>query len=163
MVIDPQLYRRVLGQYPTGIAAITAQEGIEHPVAQIVGTFTSVSMEPPLVAFLPAKTSRSWASIKKSGKFCVNVLAENHQALCQTIFQGEPDVLNSLEYSLTSSGNPRFDGCLAWIDCSVWAVHDAGDHEIVIGLIENLEAGDAKKPLVFFQGQYGTFQEFTNK
>lgn len=162
-LINAQHFRQVLAQYPTGVSAITAQQGLDGPVAQIVGTFTSVSLDPPLVAFIPAKTSRSWASIKKSGKFCVNILAESQQALCKTIFQGEPDALESLQYELGPNGSPRFDACLAWIDCSVWAVHDAGDHEIVIGLVEGLDVGNSVNPLIFFQGKYGTFERFDGK
>jgi flavin reductase (DIM6/NTAB) family NADH-FMN oxidoreductase RutF len=162
MTIDPQLFRRVLGHYPTGVCAVTSAGG-ERPVALIVGTFSSVSLDPPLVGFFPVKTSRSWAAIRAAERFCVNVLAAGQQTLCDTIFRGGGDVLDELPHHPSPAGHPRFDGALAWIDCALWAVHDGGDHDIVLGAVQALGEGAPGEPLLFFRGGYGNFAAFDQR
>ncbi|MFM6931786.1 MAG: flavin reductase family protein, partial [Novosphingobium sp.] len=75
--IDPAVFRRVLGNYPTGVTVVTAMGEDGQPIGMVVGTFTSVSLDPPLVGFLPDKRSSSWPQIEKAGHFCVNVLARD--------------------------------------------------------------------------------------
>src|ERR1700761_8846115 len=80
---DAATFRRVLGHYPTGVCIVTAMEAGETPAGMAVGSFTSVSLDPPLVAFFPDKRSSSWPRIERAGKFCVNVLAADQTEICQ--------------------------------------------------------------------------------
>lgn len=156
-VIDPQTYRRVLGQYPTGVCVITADSDEYGKCGMVVGSFTSVSLDPPLVAFLPAKTSGTWPKIRSAGSFCVNILSADQEDVCRTFFASTGDKFATVETSPAASGAPVIDGAVAWLDCDLEDVHDAGDHYIVVGRIRSLESAVRHLPLIFFQGGYGAF------
>jgi 3-hydroxy-9,10-secoandrosta-1,3,5(10)-triene-9,17-dione monooxygenase reductase component len=84
--IDPERFREVLGQYPTGVVVVTAMGPADDALGMTVGSFTSVSIDPPLVAFLPSKMSSSWRSLRESGgSFCVNVLSSDQEDVCRAI------------------------------------------------------------------------------
>lgn len=155
--IDSATFRRVLGHYPTGVCVVTAAGEDGVPVGMVVGSFTSVSLDPPLVAFFPAKSSRSWPRIETVGKFCVNVLASDQQGLCRQLAGPGPDKFAGVSHRVSGNGSPILDGVVAWIDCSLDAVHEAGDHYIVLGRVVALEVDRPERPLLFFQGSYGEF------
>ncbi|MBH1992727.1 MAG: flavin reductase family protein [Sphingomonadaceae bacterium] len=154
---DSATFRRVLGHYPTGVCVVTAVEADGAPVGMVVGSFTSVSLDPPLVAFFPAKTSTSWPRIAAVGKFCVNVLASDQQPLCRKIAGPGSDKFDGVSHRVSANGSPILDDVVAWIDCAMDAVHEAGDHYIVLGRVLALEVDRPDRPLLFFQGNYGEF------
>jgi len=155
---DSGTFRRVLGHYPTGVCVVTAVEDSQAPTGMVVGSFTSVSLDPPLVAFFPAKNSQSWPRIEKAGKFCVNILASDQKPLCQQFsVKGGDDKFAGVTHRVSANGSPILDGVVAWIDCQLEAVHEAGDHYIVLGRVIALEVETPGKPLLFFQGGYGEF------
>ncbi|MFP5435935.1 MAG: flavin reductase family protein, partial [Alphaproteobacteria bacterium] len=121
------------------------------------GSFTSVSLDPPLVAFFPAKSSSSWPRIEAVGKFCVNILASDQQPLCRQIAAPGPDKFAGIVHRVSANGSPILDDVVAWIDCALDAVHEAGDHYIVLGKVVALEVDRPERPLLFFQGSYGEF------
>ena len=122
-----------------------------------VGSFTSVSLDPPLVAFFPDRTSKSWAKIKECGRFCVNVLGADQEDVCRRFASKADDKFAGLDWRATSQGSPLIDGVLAWIDCELDAVHEAGDHFIVVGRVRELDVEVSSLPLLFFRGGYGRF------
>lgn len=148
-------FRDVLGRFATGVTVITAtSEG--EPVGMTCQSFSSVSLTPPLVLFCPAKTSRAWPLIRKSGKFAVNLLAHGQDDISNTMATKGIDKFAEVDWRpSTVTGSPLIAGTLAHIDCSIHAVHEAGDHYIVVGLVEQLEPGEADEPLLFSQGKYG--------
>ena len=148
-------YRDVLGQYASGVTVVTTVEG-GTPVGMTCQSFTSVSLDPPLVAFLPMKTSRAFAAIRKSRRFCVNFLAAEQVEVSSTFASRAEDKFADIEWEPTSAGMPRIDGIVGWVDCTVQDVHEAGDHYLVIGRVEDLGHGDADKPLLFHRGRYRT-------
>jgi 3-hydroxy-9,10-secoandrosta-1,3,5(10)-triene-9,17-dione monooxygenase reductase component len=151
---DALLFRGVLGQFPTGVTVVTANTP-DGPVGLAVGSFTSVSLEPPLVGFLPAQTSTSWPLIRDSGAFCVNVLAEDQQDLARAFATPGGDRFADRSWTAAPhSGAPILDGVLAWIDCDVAGVSEAGDHHFVLGQVRALGAATDGSPLVFFRGSY---------
>jgi len=152
---DAAKFRQTLGHYPTGVCAITATQADGTPVAMIVGSFTSVSLEPPLVAFFPDKSSSSWAKIAECSGFCVNVLADDQGDLCRTLASKDPDKFSGVPYRLSELGAPILDRTLAWVDCSFHAVHEAGDHFIVVGEVHALDLHHPGAPLLFHKGSYG--------
>ncbi|MCZ9880232.1 flavin reductase [Arthrobacter sp. B2a2-09] len=157
-LIDPQLFRRVLGHYPTGVCVITALDPETGPIGMTVGTFTSVSLDPALIAFLPTKESGTYQRIRKIGTFCVNVLASNQDDLCRLFARRGADKFDEVAWNPAPSGAPVIDDAIAWIDCQLFAVHEAGDHDIVIGEVTGLgTVDDSMPPLLFFQGGYGRF------
>lgn len=155
---DSATFRRVLGHYPTGVCVVTAVEQDDGPVGMVVGSFTSVSLDPPLVAFFPAKTSSSWPRIEGAGRFCVNILASDQQQLCARFAaRGVEDKFSGVSHRVSANGSPILDGVVAWIDCMLEAVYEAGDHYIALGRVAALEVESPGKPLLFFQGAYGEF------
>lgn len=154
---DPKWFRQVLGQYPTGVCVITAMQADGRAAGMAVGSFTSVSLDPPLVAFLPDRGSTSWPRIQAAGRFCVNILGAEQEDVCRRFASKMPDKFDGLPYRLSGLGSPIIDGAIAWIDCEVRTVHEAGDHYIVIGLVKDLQIESGDLPLLFFQGGYGQF------
>lgn len=154
---DGATFRRVLGHYPTGVCVVTAVEADGTPTGMVVGSFTSVSLHPPLVAFFPAKSSGSWPRIAAVGKFCVNILASDQQPLCRQFAASGADKFAGVSHRVSAGGSPILDGVVAWIDCTMDAVHEAGDHYIVLGRVDALEVDRPGRPLLFFQGSYGEF------
>jgi flavin reductase (DIM6/NTAB) family NADH-FMN oxidoreductase RutF len=151
---DSRTFRHVLGHFATGVAVITAA-GPSGPAAMLVSSFTSVSLEPPLVAFLPDKSSTSWPAIRAAGSFCVNILSAGQQDLCAQFARKGGDKFAGVQWHPAPSGAPVLEGVMAWIDCELTQTFESGDHFIAIGRVLQLEAADfGAAPLVFFQGGF---------
>jgi 3-hydroxy-9,10-secoandrosta-1,3,5(10)-triene-9,17-dione monooxygenase reductase component len=155
--IDPVQFRQVLGAYPTGVCAITATGADSAPVGMVVGTFTSVSLDPPLVGFLPDKASATWPLIEASGHFCVNVLASDQLDICRQISGRAVNKFDGIDLALSAHGHPVIANALARIDCAIHDVVDAGDHWFVLGRVLSLEATRDDNPMLFWRGRYGGF------
>lgn len=155
--IDSSIFRRTLGNYPTGVCVVTAVQDDGTPVGMSVGSFTSVSLDPPLVGFFPDRKSTSWPRIQSAGRFCVNVLADHQEPICRVFASKAEDKFAGIPYRPAPGGSPILDGVLAWIDCELHSVQGAGDHYLVLGQVRSLEIGHSGKPLLFFQGGYGKF------
>ncbi len=154
---DAEWFRSVLGRYPTGVSVVTGIGPDGSPVGLAVGSFTSVSLDPPLVAFLPATSSSSWPKIEPGHKFCVNILAADQEPVCRAFASKAADKFAGLSWRPASSGSPILDDAVAWVDCDLEVVHQAGDHLIVIGRVRDLDIERPTLPLLFFQGGYGKF------
>jgi 3-hydroxy-9,10-secoandrosta-1,3,5(10)-triene-9,17-dione monooxygenase reductase component len=160
MPFDAQRFRRVLGHFATGVAVITAA-GPTGPAGMVVSSFTSVSLEPPLVAFLPDKKSNSWRQIQAAGHFCVNILREGQEDLCARFAARGADKFAGVDWRAGTSGSPILENVMAWIDCELVETFESGDHYIAIGEVLELEAAaELATPLVFFQGGYGAFSQY---
>jgi flavin reductase (DIM6/NTAB) family NADH-FMN oxidoreductase RutF/DNA-binding IclR family transcriptional regulator len=157
---DSRWFRQVLGHYPTGVAVVTAA-GQDGPAGMAVGSFTSVSLDPPLIAFLPDRGSSSYPKIRQAGSFCVNVLSAEQEAVCRAFAAKGADKFAGLSWRPASSGAPVIEGAVAWIDCDFDAEYEAGDHYIVLGRVRELHVASATLPLLFFQGGYGRFAPLT--
>jgi flavin reductase (DIM6/NTAB) family NADH-FMN oxidoreductase RutF len=157
--IDSTRFRHVLGHFPTGVTIVTADPG-DGPVGLTIGSFTSVSLDPPLVGFLPGKGSTSWPGIERAGRFCVNVLAADQAELCWRFARERDDKFDGIGWSSsTRTASPVLDGVLAWIDCTIEHVVDAGDHWFVLGRVVDLHAADRSDPMIFFRGKVGGFAD----
>jgi flavin reductase (DIM6/NTAB) family NADH-FMN oxidoreductase RutF len=149
---DARAFRGLLGHYPTGVCAITATDTAGRPVALVVGSFTSVSLDPPLVGFLPAKSSATWPLLRAAGRFCANILSAEQADLCARLSRRSGDRFAGLDCGLSPLGNPILPGVVAWVDCAITAVTDAGDHDFVLGRVEGMATGNGGPPLVFHRG-----------
>ncbi|MEQ1702920.1 MAG: flavin reductase family protein [Ilumatobacteraceae bacterium] len=163
MSLDPMKFRQVLGHFPTGVTVITATSADGTPVGFTIGSFTSVSLDPPLVGFLPMVNSERWSAINASGSFCVNVLGAHQADLCWQF--AKSSITEPFEgvawHPSAITGSPVLDGSIAWIDCAIEGVVDAGDHHFVLGRVlelEHTEPESEPNPLLFFKGQLGKFQ-----
>ncbi|MDQ4068374.1 MAG: flavin reductase family protein [Actinomycetota bacterium] len=155
--IDTARFRQVLGHFATGVTVVTTA-GEEEPAGLSVNSFTSVSLDPPLIAFCVASASRTWPLIRAKGAFCVNILAEDQEHLSRAFARRSPDKFRGVGWRPAESGAPVLSGALAWLDCSVEAEHGAGDHVIVVGRVREMGVAHEGGPLVFYRGGYGRFQ-----
>jgi len=153
MPYEPAIFRSVLGHFASGIVIVTSGL-VGEPLGLTAQSFTSVSLDPPLVLFCPAKSSTTWPNVQRAGNFCVNVLGEHQKATCQQFAVSGASKFDGVEWAWNGNGLPVIAGCIAYIECSLHQVHDAGDHEIAMGLVTDLRLGDPKHPLLFFQGAY---------
>lgn len=157
--IDPKHFRSVLGHFPTGVTIVTGMSAT-GPVGLTIGSFTSVSLDPPLVGFLPQTSSGTWAAMAEHGSFCVNVLGADQADLCWRFAKSgnEESRYEGVSWHPGATGSPVIDGSIAWIDCRVESVHEMGDHYFVLGRVVDLAATDEPSaPMLFFRGGLGSF------
>jgi flavin reductase (DIM6/NTAB) family NADH-FMN oxidoreductase RutF len=156
-LLDPALFRETLGHYPTGVAIITGVAADGKPAGMVVGSFNSVSLDPPLIAFFPTSTSQAFAYLRTATSFCVNVLAADQEGLCRRFVTGRDAKFDGVSWRPGPLGAPVLDGAVSWIECTFHEIIPAGDHLIVLGLVRELAVERSTLPLVFFQGGYGRF------
>jgi flavin reductase (DIM6/NTAB) family NADH-FMN oxidoreductase RutF len=162
--IDPKQFRTVLGHFPTGVTIVTGIGDGGAPHGFTIGSFTSVSLDPPLVGFLPMTNSTTWAAIAPSGRFCVNVLSRAQADLCWKFAKtgNEDSRFDDVVWTPGPTGSPTIERAVAWIDCEVQQVYEMGDHYFVLGRVVALDAdadhdGVGPHPLLFFKGTLGGF------
>jgi 3-hydroxy-9,10-secoandrosta-1,3,5(10)-triene-9,17-dione monooxygenase reductase component len=154
--MDEGEFRAVLGHFASGVVVITAA----HPAGPSGFTcqsFFSLSLDPPLVALAPGKSSTSWPRVSDAGSFCANILSGDQEALARTFAQSGADKFAGVGWSPAPSGAPRLHGALAWIECTIETVQEAGDHHLVVARVVGLETGTGR-PLLFYRGGFGGFE-----
>src|SRR5579871_1117629 len=139
--IGADQFRQVLGHLPTGVTVVTGN-GPGGPVGMSANSVTSVSLEPPLILFCPARSSSTWPQIEASGRFCVNVFAAHHEEMSRRFSARGVDRFAGVAWHPRAAG-PALDDAVAWIECTIDAVHEAGDHLIVVGAVYELDLRDA--------------------
>lgn len=159
--IDPALFRRVLGHYPTGVTVVAALTPEGRPVGLAIGSFFSVSLDPPLVGFCVAKTSSSWPKIEAAGRFGVTVLAEDQHETSDRFASKVADKFEGeVWHPAPVTGSPLLENGINHIDCTLHAVYEGGDHLVVLGRVQHLDvARDDTGPLLFYKGGYGRHSE----
>jgi flavin reductase (DIM6/NTAB) family NADH-FMN oxidoreductase RutF len=146
--------RDVLGHFASGVTVVTAMAD-GGPVGFTCQSFSSLSLDPPLVVFAPARSSRTWPRLREIGAFCVNVLAEDQQDVSRGFARSGVDRFAGVPWTPSPSGAPVLGGVVAWIDCTLWAEYDGGDHTLVAARVLDLGADSSRPPLVFHRGAYG--------
>ena len=152
--VPSTVMREVLGHFVTGIVVITAV-GPAGPLGFTCQSFASLSLDPPLVSFAPARSSTTWPGIREVGAFCVNVLAAGHEELSAGFARSGVDKFAGVDGRAAPSGSPVLEGVSAWIDCTLWNEYDGGDHTVVVGLVQDLGADPDRQPLLYYRGRYG--------
>ena len=151
--LSPRRIRYVLGHFATGLTVITAATE-SGPAGFTCQSFASLSLEPALVTFSPARTSSTWPLLRAAGRFTVNILPAEHQHLVAQFARSGADRFAGVDHSPSPLGNPVLDGALAWVDCELHQEYDGGDHTIVVGAVHALSARSDVDPLLFFKGGY---------
>jgi len=156
--LDPKIFRATLGQFCSGVVVATGCLDGE-PAGFALQSFSSLSLDPPLVALFPGRQSASWPKLRDSGSFCVNVLAAHQRNVCDLFAQTGIDKFSGLRWHPGVTGSPVLDDVIAYVDCDLEAEHDGGDHTIAVGRVRDLAVcrPDAE-PLLFFRGSYGSFR-----
>lgn len=155
--LDAAHYRDVMGHYPTGVTVVTGTSHEGEPIGMVVGTFTAVSLDPPLVAFMPTTTSGTYGLMRDSAAYCINVLAHDQLDLCRLMAAPRPGKFDAVEWAMSPHGAPALKDAVAHIHCRPHDVVTAGDHFIVLCAVEAMEVSRPATPLLFFQGGYGGF------
>ncbi|SEG61925.1 NADH-FMN oxidoreductase RutF, flavin reductase (DIM6/NTAB) family [Thermomonospora echinospora] len=155
--IDGARFRSVLGRFATGVVAVTAIGPGGRPAGLAANSFTSVSLDPPLVSFCVAHTSTSWPRLREAERLCVNILSRSQEEVCRRLAAKGGDKFAGLEWTLSPGGGPVLEGALAWIECAVEAEIPAGDHRIVVARVHHLDKHHDGDPLLFYRGAYGRF------
>ncbi len=152
-VTDATQLRRVFGCYPSGVTAVCAQTE-DGPVGMLVSSFTSVSLEPPLVSICIMQTSRTWSLLRTRPRLGISILGDGHDELCQRFSSRAEDKFAGLELTMTAEGAVLLPDTTAWLNCSIRDELPAGDHTIVLLRIESLRARPATAPLIFHGSRY---------
>ncbi|MGW1521692.1 flavin reductase family protein [Streptomyces sp. NPDC002287] len=156
--VSPAEFRAVLGNFASGVTVITAPaaDGEAGPAGFACQSFASLSLDPPLVTFMVARTSSTWPRIARAGVFCVNILGAGQAELCRAFAVSGADKFAGVPHRpAPATGSPQLDGVPAWIDCRIHAVHTGGDHLIVVGRVEAMGAEGEGDPLLFHKGRFG--------
>lgn len=159
---DPRHFRDALGHYASGITIVSGTDAA-GPIGFTCQSFYSVSVEPPLISFSVMKDSTTYPRIRDAGKFAINVLANHQKDISSQFARKGTDKWANVAWQPTEAGNPVIQETLLWLDCDIWAEHDAGDHLIVIGKVNEMSPPEWHKnePLIFFKGQYRVLAEAT--
>jgi flavin reductase (DIM6/NTAB) family NADH-FMN oxidoreductase RutF len=153
---DSAKFRQVLGHFPTGVTVITTVND-RTPAGFAVGSFASLSLDPPQVLFCAGRQSSTWPKIESAGKFCANILADDQEDVCRVFASKSDDKFAEVGWKHSGNGCPQLNGVLAFIDCDIADVIESGDHFVVIGTVSDLEVMHEGSPLIFFRGGYGRF------
>ncbi len=152
--VSAAVMREVLGHFVSGIVVVTAA-GADGPLGFTCQSFSSLSLDPPLVSLAPARASTTWPRIRAAGAFCVNVLAAEHEDLSAAFARSGVDKFAGVTWTPGPSGAPVLEGVSAWVDCALWAEYDGGDHTIAVGRVRDLGADPSRPPLLYYRGRYG--------
>jgi 3-hydroxy-9,10-secoandrosta-1,3,5(10)-triene-9,17-dione monooxygenase reductase component len=136
---DARSFRDALGRFATGVAFVTAAPD-GAPSGLIVNSFTSVSLEPPLVSFSPSRSSLTWSRMRRAGRFAVNVLARQHEQFAKRAAPAGAERFAGLDWAPGPHGSPLITDALAILECQIVAEHPAGDHWIIVGRVDHLRA-----------------------
>ncbi|MFB8398242.1 flavin reductase family protein [Streptomyces yangpuensis] len=156
--VSPAEFRAVLGNFASGVTVITAPPGEDEngPSGFACQSFASLSLDPPLVTFMVARTSTTWPRIARAGVFCVNILGAEQGGLCRSFAVSGADKFAGVTHTPAPvTGSPQLDAVPAWIDCRIHAVHTGGDHLIVVGRVVAMGAAGEGDPLLFHKGRFG--------
>jgi 3-hydroxy-9,10-secoandrosta-1,3,5(10)-triene-9,17-dione monooxygenase reductase component len=153
VAVDQTEFRSVLGHFCTGVTVVTGRDG-DTLAGFACQSFAALSLDPPLVLCCPSKTSRTWPVLAAAGRFAVNVLAEDQQEVSAVFGTRGQDKYARVGWRPAPSGAPLLDGVLTWIDCALEAVHEAGDHYVVIGRVTALGTPSDARQLLFHRGRY---------
>ncbi|MEI5673216.1 MULTISPECIES: flavin reductase family protein [Nocardioides] len=155
--LDPSALREAFGIFPSGVVALAAEvDG--RPVGLAASSFTSVSLDPPLVSVNLANTSKTWPDLRRSSHLGVTVLAEHHASVCRALAGPVDRRFDDLAYTVSPDGAVTLDEGLARFDCTVYREVEAGDHVLVLLELHAVEhEGAVGSPLVFHRSGFGTF------
>ncbi|SDG78616.1 flavin reductase family protein [Roseospirillum parvum] len=153
MTADSRAFRSALGLFATGVTVVTTGDGGGRTAGMTVNSFSSVSLDPPLILWCLGKGSPSQPVFEAAGHFAVNVLAAGQEAL-STQFARPGDKFAGVDWRPGRFGDPLIEGAIATFECRTTARHDAGDHLILVGQVAHFDHRDGE-PLLFFGGRYG--------
>jgi flavin reductase (DIM6/NTAB) family NADH-FMN oxidoreductase RutF len=155
MSFDTKTFRQALGCFPTGVAVVTAAvPGGDH-TGITVNSFTSVSLDPPLVLWCIDRKSNRFAAFTAAKHYTISLLGTAHEEVSARLAKQGAHSLEGVELLNTELGPPALANALAFFECEADAVHAGGDHVILVGRVIHFARREAGEPLVFYRGKFG--------
>ena len=155
-------FRHIMSLSPTPVTIVTADTP-EGPQGVVIGSFVSVSLDPPLVGFFVGKWTRMWLPMNQASGYCVNVLADGQAALSERFTRHDIDRFADVDWGPIDNDAPALSGAVAWISAEPYSVTDAGDHDLILLRVTGLREGSAAGPLVYHCGQYSAVDRTTER
>jgi flavin reductase (DIM6/NTAB) family NADH-FMN oxidoreductase RutF len=155
MSFDTQAFRRALGSFPTGVAVVTTVDSGRRAIGITVNSFTSVSLDPPLVLWCLDRKSDRFERFTSAHAFTISVLGTVHEEVSGRLAKPGAHSLEGIDLLPTELGPPALAQAPAVFECHSEAVHGGGDHAILVGRVLRFANRDASAPLVFYRGRYG--------
>jgi flavin reductase (DIM6/NTAB) family NADH-FMN oxidoreductase RutF len=156
MTFDAREFRNALGCFATGITVVTSRNGDGDPLGVTINSFSSVSLDPPLVLFSLARVGGHCQEFRTTGKFAVNILTPDQKPLSDRFSSTRDNRFEGINYEAGENGCPVFAGSLCIFECDTFAVHDGGDHDVFICRVTNVVSSEREEALLFHKGQYHT-------
>ncbi|MFF5079193.1 flavin reductase family protein [Actinoplanes sp. NPDC000266] len=151
--LEPLRLRRVFGSFPTGVTVVAALvDG--RPTGLAANSFVSVSLDPPMVSLCVAHTSTTWPTLRRAGRLGVSVLGAHQEQAGRQLSARDVDRFAALDWRTSDDGAIFLEGSSAWLDCSIEREIPAGDHDIILLRVHDLDADEAVPPLVFHGSTY---------
>ncbi len=155
MTLEPRALRDAFGCFATGITVITTADAKGVLYGVTANSFASLSLDPPLCLFCLDYKAMSFEAFQNSSHFAVNVLGEDQEGISTNFARSQPDKWNGIDYVTWETGSPILPGCLANLECDTHAIHEGGDHVIVVGRIREMTyREDDCRPLLYYKGRY---------
>lgn len=153
--LDPQLIRKCFSRFPSGVAAMAAEVDGEKQVL-VASSFTvGVSLDPTLVMFAVQKTSSTWPLLARAERLGISILSDGQGGLCRQLAgKDRAQRFADVDTETTGQGAVRISDATLWFDCSIYAVHPAGDHDVVLCEVHSMEAREDVEPLVFQDSRF---------
>ncbi|MGW1412112.1 flavin reductase family protein [Streptomyces sp. NPDC002403] len=152
--IDQHEFRATMGHFASGLTVVAGLDPTGRPIGLACQSFSSLSVEPPLVLVCIGLGSTSWPRLEPTGRFGISILAQEQQDVCSALGRPSEDKFASIPWRAGESGSVFVEGALATVDCRIAAIHEAGDHRVVIGRVMDLEVHENGAPLLFYRGSY---------
>jgi len=151
---DPQRLRKVLANFPTGVAVVTGDTE-NGPLGMAINSFTALSLKPPMVLFCPAVTSKTWPVLRSDGQLAINILSSDQERVSRAFAGAVQHRFSGVDWTAAANGSPLLEDAIAWLECEIAAEFLAGDHTIVIAHVQRIGINkNASSPLVFFRSTY---------
>lgn len=150
--VTPELMRAAMGAFCSGVVVVTAYG--EEPLGFTCQSFASLSLDPPLISFSPARSSSTWPRIREVGKFAVNVLAHDHADISGQFARSGTDKYAGIDWAPSPNGSPILAGVSAWVECTLWREYEGGDHTVALGEVTGLDHDQERNPLLYYRGSY---------
>lgn len=155
-MIDPNVYKNVMGSFPSGVTVITTLDDDGQVVGLTASAFSALSLEPALVLFCPNYSSDSYPVLIKNKRFAIHLLGSEQKAEAYAFARKGKDKADGIEWTLSELGNPLLNGATAIIECELWREYEGGDHAIMVGAVKNLILPKQPvAPMVYCLGKMG--------
>ena len=160
MDIDTRSFRDTLGCFATGVTIITTADSDGGPVGLTANSFSSLSIDPPLVLFCLDRNVVSFPAFHSNRHFAVNILGADQQEMSRRFARSGPEKWDGVAFETWNTGSPILGGCIANLECDIDSIYEGGDHVIIVGKVVRMaQADDDRGPLTYYCGRYGTITD----